>query len=171
MKFSFLILSIFLSALYFECKSQNIIEAFLIPKEYRGKVVTVYNRPFGERIKSLNDTIYYTIPKDGISISKSQIKSKLEDCIFYQFNTRGKKEKLRILSYDLIIASPDSNFLKNQVGIFIFGTIGSCNSKEPQSFCYSDFYVGSLNDMKNHYTPKKSEQFMLKVSSKARWKK
>ena len=171
MKISLPIFAFFLAALHLECKCQKINEFFLLPKQYRGKVVVVYNRPFGEMPKNLNDTIYYTIPNDGISLNTTQIISRLEHCEFYQVDTAGKRKKLRILTNDLITNSPDSINLKNEIGIFIFGTIGSCNSNERESFCYSDFYVGTLNEMPNYYTPKKAREFSSRLDAKAKWKK
>ena len=44
------------------------------------------------------------------------------------------------------MSSPDSINLKNKVGIFIFGTIWkSCDPKNSELICYSDFYVRSFN--------------------------
>lgn len=132
--------------------------------------MVVYNRPFGDKTDVSNDSIYYRVPTDGISIVTSLLKNKLEESLFYQIDSLGNKNKLNILTHDFIMSSPDSTRLKNQVGIFIFGTLGSCNPNEPESFCYSDFYVGSLNDMPNYYTPERSNDFMSRVSKKAKWR-
>ena len=154
-----------------ECKSQNVREIFLIAKSFRGKAVLVYNRPFGDKTEIANDTISYKVAPDGISVITSQLENKLEDCLFYQIDSTGTKHKLTILSNEIIMSSSDSTRLKDQVGIFIFGTIGSCNPNEPESFCYSDFYVGSLNAMPKYYTPDIANKFMALVESKAKWRR
>lgn len=166
--FLFFILSLTFSL---DSRSQNAKEAYLLPQNYNGKVVVVYNRPFGEKVKTSNDTTYYTVPSDGISIVTTQSKSKLDKSLFYQTDSNGKRQQLNILSYQSIMSSPDSVSLKGRVGIFIFGTIGSCNLNEPESFCYSDFYVGSLNDMPKYYTPAIADKFMAAVEVKAKWGK
>ena len=170
MKLFLLIFLCFNLALSFKAKCQKTQDAYLLPNDYKGKVVVVYNRPFGDKVKISNDTTYYIVPLDGISIVTSQSKSKLDESLFYQIDFLGKRKMLNILTYQLIMSSPDSTSLKNQVGIFIFGTIGSCNPKEPESFCYSDFYVGSLNDMPKYYTTDIANNFMATVESKAKWR-
>lgn len=167
-----LLISIFLSLTFTnDCRAQNVKETFLLPESYRGKVVVVYNRPFGDKTEVANGTIFYRVPFDGISVVTGQLKHKLEDCLFYQIDSTGKKNKLTILSNEIIMSSPDSTRLKGQVGVFVFGTIGSCNPNQPESFCYSDFYVGSLNDMPKYYTPDIANKFMATVESKAKWRK
>jgi hypothetical protein len=153
-----------------ESKSQSAKEAFVLPKNYNGKVIIVYNRPFGEKVKMSNDTTYYKVSSDGISIFTTQSKLKLTESIFYQLNSKGQRQRLNILDYKIIMSSNDSTNLKNKVGIFIFGTVGECDTKKPESFCYSDFYVGSLNNMHKFYNPDKAKKFMSKVELKAKWR-
>jgi hypothetical protein len=146
-------------------------EAYLLPNNYRGKIVVVYNRPFGDITEESNDTIYYKVPLDGISVVTGQLHHKLEAGIFYQVDSAGKKNKLDILSNEIIKSSSDSARLRDKVGVFVFGTIGSCNPKETESFCYSDFYIGSLNEMPKYYTPDIASKFMAAVEAKAKWRR
>jgi hypothetical protein len=153
------------------CYGQINVEAYVIPKNYRGKVVVVYMRPFGQDSKISNDTLFYYIPPDGIAIASNNIETTIEKSFFITYDSGGNEKILPIHSKSDFFESPDSAYKKAEVGIIIFGTIGSCNSNNKSNFCYTDFYIGSFNEMPNYYTPEKSNKFSERLSEKAKWRK
>jgi hypothetical protein len=145
-------------------------EVFYIPNEYRGKVVVVYGRPFGDQPKVDDSTIAYVIPKDGILISQSVAPvMNLRQSEFYLVDNGGRKSKLDMLEKDSIFSSKDSAIYRRKIGIIPFGTIGSCSLDSAKYFCYSDFYIGSYSEMAKYYTPKMAGDFENRLMAKAKW--
>jgi hypothetical protein len=146
-------------------------ELYLIPSDYRGKVVVVYGKSFGEPPKIDDSTIVYLIPKDGILISQSvtHYDFDLRQSEFYLLDQSGSRSKLEILEKDSIFNSKDSASYRTKIGILPFGTIGSCNFKDTTIFCYSDFYIGNFSEMAKFYTPEMAEDFQQRLLAKAKW--
>ena len=169
-KMRILRVSIFIFFLtYSICYGQVKVEAYVIPKNYRGKVVVVFNRPFGHDSKISNDTLFYYIPPDGIAIVSNIIRTAIAKSCFITSDSSGKKTNLTIHSKDDFYKSTDSTNKKNEIGIIIFGTIGSCIPNAKSNFCYTDFYTGTFNEMPDYYTPDKAKEFSARLSKKAKW--
>jgi hypothetical protein len=124
-------------------------EIYLIPSDFRRHAVVVYGKSFGEPEKNEDSSIVYLIPKDGILISQSSkhYDFDLKQSEFYLLDKSGQRNRLEILETDSIFKSKDSASFRRKLGIIPFGTIGGCNFKEPNVFCYSDFYVGKQSEM------------------------
>jgi hypothetical protein len=146
-------------------------EIFFIPSDYRGKVVVVYGKPFGDQPKIDDSTVAYFIPKDGILISQStnHYDINLKHSQFYLVDESGRKSKLEFIEKDSLFLSKDSSVYRTKVGIIPFGTIGSCNFNEANVFCYSDFYIGSYSEMSKYYTPEMANDFQKRLMEKAKW--
>ena len=151
------------------CHGQVKVEAYVIPKNYRGKVVVVFKRPFGHDSKISNDTLFYYVPPDGIAIVSNNIKTAIAKSCFMTYDSSGKKTNLPIHSNDDFFKSTDSTNKKKEIGIIIFGTIGSCNPSDKSNFCYTDFYIGTFNEMPAYFTPDKTNKFSARLSKKAKW--
>ena len=121
---------------YSICVGQVTVEAYVIPKNYRGKVVVVFGRPFGDNSRISNDTLFYNIPPDGIAIVSNKIKTTIEKSCFITYDNGGKKRLLPVHSRKTFFESTDSIKKRTEIGIIIFGTIGSCNANDKSNFCY-----------------------------------
>jgi len=165
---SFLIFIFFLT--HSICYGQVKVEVYVIPKNYRGKVVVVFKRPFGNDSKLSNDTLFYYIPPDGIAIVSNNIKTAIEKSCFITYDSSGKEKILPIHSKNDFFESTDPTYKKAEVGIIIFGTIGSCNPKDKSNFCYTDFFIGTFNEMPNYYTPDRANKFSDSLSKKSKWR-
>jgi hypothetical protein len=152
------------------CDGQKIVETYVIPQDFRGKVNVVYKRPFGTDSKVINDTILYFVPKDGIAVAANNIKTTLEESNFIIIDSIGRTTKLPIHTPEQFFKSPDSLFYRNEVGVVINWTLGAC-SDDKSNFCYSDFYVGTNNKMFDYYTDELNERFRLSLLKKAKWTK
>src|SRR5450755_803901 len=130
---------------------------YIIPFGYAGKINVVYCKKNGQRIRYDHGSIVFQIPPDGILITKGILRSQLDSSLFFYILKNGNKKKLEILHHTQIINSKDSIALKNKVGIIIFGTLNECEPTMKNNLYYSDFYVGSENELPQYYTPERAE--------------
>jgi hypothetical protein len=146
-------------------------EIYLIPSDYRGKIVVIYSRPFGEPSITEDSSTIFKIPEDGILVAQSIKRNihELRESEFYLINKNEERAKLNILEKDSLFNSKDSTKFKQEVGIIPFGTIGSCEFDKPNVFCYSDFYIGTYAEMGKFYTPEAADAFEKRVLAKAKW--
>lgn len=146
-------------------------EVYLIPSDYRGKVVVIYGRPLGEPPIMEDSSTTFKVPEDGILVTQSTKRNihNLNESEFYLIDQLGNRKRLNILEKDSVFNSKDSTKFRHEVGVIPFGTIGSCKFNEPNVFCYSDFYVGTYADMGKFYTPEAADAFEKRVLAKAKW--
>jgi len=77
---------------------------------------------------------------------------------------------LPILSTNCWKVPTDSGYDKSKRGVRICGSIGACSLSDTANFCYSDFYVGTYNEMANYYTPELTDSFSKRLFIKAKWR-
>ncbi|HEY4290228.1 MAG TPA: hypothetical protein VGN00_24170 [Puia sp.] len=163
----------FLFALFLSHSACNVHyrEIYLIPSDYRGKVVAIYARPFGEQPVMEDSSTIFKIPEDGILVTQSIKRNihELRESEFYLINKNGERTRLNILEKDSLFNSKDSIRFRHEVGVIPFGTIGSCEFDKPNTFCYSDFYIGTYSEMGKFYTPEAADAFEKRVIAKAKW--
>ena len=88
----FLIFAALGSLTYSICYRQTKVEMYIIPPDYRVKIVVEYKRPFRSDSKSSKDTTFYYIPNDGIALAQNNIKTTQEKNFFVTFDNTGKKK-------------------------------------------------------------------------------
>lgn len=131
---------IILASLFFSCNSGD-EEVIIVPKNYTGYIVIIYNQKNGESVKYENGKRVYQIPSNGIL--KTQFKGNygLRDFTKYYFNNISDSNK--------IPSFIDFNAIPTQLVVGLKGSNGNANIdfKGKETVEFSLYYIGTKEDI------------------------
>lgn len=139
--------------------SQNVI--YLIPKDYKGDVIILFNQPDGITPYIENGVFVFKIPEDGILRIKTEgIKKIANSSYFYLENNNERQElkRLRITGdrdpsgkqkdkFDGVITQEE---YENGIFIMSYGGLGSFQTKRG-NVQFTNFIVGNPKDSEIFY--------------------
>jgi hypothetical protein len=144
------------SSCFLISSSQN--ETYLIPKDYTGDVIIIFNQPDGAELEIESGTYVYKIPADGILKVRNAGKSGMVNRSYFYVNENNQRQEiknLRITGERNPAGQPQNKFgnisqSEYESSVFVMNAsgLGSFNTKNGV-VQYTSFIVG---------TPKESER-------------
>lgn len=101
MKRTILIFNMILLTLLTGCKKYSESETFLIPDNYTGTIVIIYNQDTGNKKDYQDDRRLYRVPSDGILYTQFEKPKEILSQEFYYKNNRSKEIKRIVLESNL----------------------------------------------------------------------
>ena len=141
------------------CRTKSEPEIFLIPNNYEGVVIVLFNQLNGEQEKYLDNRRLFDIPQNGILATrfKKTKHGELDQLFYYKDNNSNKKTELK--PYSVGIADERKNYIMNGVyGEFTNKLDSSNTSKYPVR--YRMFTIGKIKDKDS--LQKHSDSFLRK---------
>jgi hypothetical protein len=152
----FLWLPGFLALMYFGTNRVT-PETFLIPHNFRGKIVLYYGEPCGINVLKENDRNVYRIPQDGIMILKNPLETGIIDQEYYFVNSKGKRlSKIKMLiqqdfNEDYTLEKNKHEPPRNKVGAFLGGTgSGSDIETGKKRYQFQFIYITSWDSLRKY---------------------
>jgi hypothetical protein len=132
----------YLFALFFSCNSGD-KEALIVPRDFKGYIVIIYNQKTGSPSQYENGKRIYTIPQSGIYKTQLASNEGLRNLPeFYYEKISSKNELPSYVEFDKIPQNMIVGFM---------GARGSANKdyEGKQTIEYSLYYVGTKEDIRN----------------------
>jgi hypothetical protein len=130
-------------------------ETFLIPQNFRGKIVLYYGEPCGQELQKVNGRYIYHIPQNGVMIFKNPLETGIIDQEYFFVNPDGKK----ISKIDMFIQQDFNEEYtteknkhepsRNKVAVFLGGTgTGSVNMANQHQYNFHEMYVDAWDSLR-----------------------
>lgn len=139
-------------------------EVFIIPKNYIGSIIVVYNMKCGDSLINNLGDYKYNIPSSGILMTSSQINyDRFKPSFLYQDSLNVEIYLSEIQVSDL--AKMENTFEMNKIGVFNIRTGKRHEIKHNINYEYLVFFVGSGNDYLAYFPNevKKFDDVLLEV--------
>lgn len=134
------IISIIIASLFYSCNGGD-KEVIIVPKNYRGYIVIIYNQKSGEKIKYEDRKRIYEIPSTGILKTQFEANYGLREFTEYYFDKIGDSSK--IPSY--------ANFktIPSNIVVGFIGASGNANKdyEGKKTVEYSLYYIGTKDEI------------------------
>lgn len=127
------------------CRIKSEPELFLIPDNYEGVVIVLFNQSNGEEEKYIDNRRLYDIPKNGILATKfpKTTHGKLDQKFYYKDNNGNKKTEIQ--PYSSGTTDERRNYIMNGVYGNFTNNLDSANpNKYPIN--YKMFTIGKIKD-------------------------
>ncbi len=123
-------------------------ETFLIPENYRGHVLILFNEECGNEVKYEVDRRVYEIPNDGIFLTKFEDEQGFINQEFFLVDKKGKRKKIeqldvRDFNEEWTTEKNPNEPSRTKLGIFHAGRTYSNGN--------SEFYISTYNDLDSHF--------------------
>jgi hypothetical protein len=130
-------------------------ERYLIPEDYRGSVMVIFNQKNGQKKEYEGRRRLYKIPSTGVLFTQFEDEQGWIDQDYYLVSINGQRTKLSVLDVR-DFKEESTTFVKNpkellgdSLAIFNPGTIGIIgNSGHADNKVFSQLWVGTYNDTK-----------------------
>jgi hypothetical protein len=136
-------------------------ERYLIPENYRGSVMVIFNQKDGQKKEYEGKRRLYRIPSTGILFTQFKDEQGWIDQDYYLVSPNGQRKKLGVL--DTRDFNEEWTLVKNpkepprdSLAVFNPGTMGTMgNSGDKDSKVFLQLWVGTYNDTtkKKDFTP------------------
>jgi hypothetical protein len=127
---------------------------FLIPTNFRGKIVLYYGEPCGEELIKENGRYMYHIPNNGIMILKNPLETGIIDEEYYIVDSAYKKVKKLSMMFqqdfneDYTVEKNKHEPVRNQLGVFLGGTGTGITDFDHKKYFTSELYVDSWDSLR-----------------------
>lgn len=130
----------------------------LIPEDYVGPVVIIFNQSDGEPAKYEGNKRVYEIPKNGILKTQFTKNIGYQKNEFYYVSNEGKRTNIEYISIQKDSIN-SNNIKKNKIYAFAEEYSGGGEGFSPQRGKYKiypsiSFYVGNLDNVENSFKEK-----------------
>jgi len=136
-------------------------ERYLIPEDYRGSVMVIFNQKDGQKKEFEGKRRLYRIPSTGVLFTQFKDEQGWIDQDYYLVSPNGQRKKLGVL--DTRDFNEEWTLVKNpkepprdSLAVFNPGTMGTMgNSGDTDSKVFLQLWVGTYNDTtkKKDFTP------------------
>jgi hypothetical protein len=134
---------------------------FLIPKDFRGKIIIYYGEPCGEKILEKNGKNIYNIPKNGVMIVKDQLETGIINEEYYfaddNYHKINKLDELyqQDFNEEYTLEKNKHEPSRKKVAIFLGGTgNGEHVNLKRKKYVFQEIYVNSWDSLRVFNNPK-----------------
>ncbi|MDP2174462.1 MAG: hypothetical protein Q8K70_00985 [Bacteroidota bacterium] len=151
-----LVLTILQSIL--SCNKKAEKEIFLIPYDYRGKVIIIYNWQNGAKERYENGSRIYDIPINGVLLTKFKDEYGIVNQTYYLVDSLGNRKLMEIIKDESRVNA------NNIVAIYRAGSVGVYgDSEKSTSIKYQKFYVSDKQNFESYFNHKYNTAFDEKI--------
>jgi hypothetical protein len=127
-------------------------ERYLIPEDYRGSVIVIFNQKDGQKKEYEGKRRLYRIPSTGVLFTQFKDEQGWINQDYYLVSPNGQRKKLRVLdtrdfNEEWTLVKNPKEPPKDSLAVFNPGTMGTMgNSSDPESKVFLQLWVGTYND-------------------------
>jgi hypothetical protein len=127
-------------------------ERYLIPENYRGPVVIIFNQKDGQKKEYEGKRRLYRIPPTGVLFTQFKDEQGWIDQDYYLVSPNGQRKKLGVLdtrdfNEEWTLEKNPKEPPRDSLAIFNPGTMGTMgNSSDPDNKVFLQLWIGTYND-------------------------
>ena len=144
---------LFISCTISSCAQNVTPQTFLIPKNFKGQIILIYDQPCGIDVPLTNGRLVFKIPENGILILKNKHETGIINHEYYLVNESGSQiSKLEFLiqqnyNEDYTTTKNPDEPDRNKLGVFLNGS-GMAELSNGKTYTFDEMNVNSWEGLK-----------------------